>query len=257
MSLSVAASTQALSAEQVFTLLERVRQKTPRVHAITNAVAQSFTANVLLALGAVPSMTIAREEVAAFVGGADALLVNLGTLDEERRAAIPLAIEAARTAGRPVCVDPVFVNRSPVRCAYARELLGLKPDLVRLNPEELNALLPERAVADALIEAGTVFAVTGPEDRVESRGEDFLLRNGDPLMSRVTATGCAGGAVLAAFLSIEKDRALAAACGLSVFNIAGEIAASRSGGPGSLVPELLDALYCLTDRDIEARLKTG
>ncbi|MEC9470092.1 MAG: hydroxyethylthiazole kinase, partial [Pseudomonadota bacterium] len=55
MSLSVAASTQALSAEQVFTLLERVRQKTPRVHAITNAVAQSFTANVLLALGAVPS----------------------------------------------------------------------------------------------------------------------------------------------------------------------------------------------------------
>jgi hydroxyethylthiazole kinase len=76
-------------------------------------------------------------------------------------------------------------------------------------------------------------------------------------MSRVTATGCAGGAVLAAFLSIEKDRALAAACGLSVFNIAGEIAASRSGGPGSLVPELLDALYCLTDREIEARLKTG
>ena len=73
MSLSVAASTQALSAEQVFTLLERVRQKTPRVHAITNAVAQSFTANVLLALGAVPSMTIAREEVAAFAGGADAL----------------------------------------------------------------------------------------------------------------------------------------------------------------------------------------
>ena len=41
---------------------ERLRARAPRVHCITNAVAQAFTANVLLAAGAVPSMTIAVNE---------------------------------------------------------------------------------------------------------------------------------------------------------------------------------------------------
>ncbi|PVB61730.1 hydroxyethylthiazole kinase [Labrenzia sp. 011] len=257
MSLSLAASTAPLAAARVHDLLVRVRKSAPRVHAITNAVAQNFTANVLLALGAVPSMTVAEDEVADFAGGADALLVNLGTLDDTRRAAIPLAIEAARAAGRPVSIDPVFVNRSPVRCAFARSLLTSAPDLLRLNPPEMDALFPGRAGVEELISAGTVFAVTGEEDKIESKGEDFRLLNGHPLMARVTATGCAGGAVLAAFTSVEPDRALAAACGLSVFNIAGEIAATRSGGPGTFVPELLDALHAMDLNDIEARLKAA
>ncbi|MCV0426994.1 MAG: hydroxyethylthiazole kinase [Roseibium sp.] len=257
MSLSIAASTQALSAETVFDLLLRVRQKSPRVHAITNAVAQTFTANALLALGAVPSMTISREEVAGFAASTDALLVNLGTLDDARRQAIPVAIEAAKKAGKPVSIDPVFVDRSPLRCAFAQELMAFKPDLVRLNEPELEALFPERTKAEAAIANGAVLTVTGVEDKIESKGEDYRLRNGHPLMARVSATGCAGGAVVAAFASVEPDTALAAACGLSVFNIAGEMAAAQAGGPGSLVPELLDALYSMTSRDIETRLKTA
>lgn len=257
MSLSIAASTQTLAPETVFAVLERVRQRKPRVHAITNAVAQGFTANVLLALGAVPSMTIAPDEVASFAASADALLINLGTLDDVRKAAIPVAIEAAKTADRPVSIDPVFVERSTSRCAFAKELMSAAPSLVRANEAEMAALFTERSDVDALISAGTVFAVTGKEDRIEGGGEDYRLRNGHALMTRVTATGCAGGAVLAAFVSVEPDTALAAACGLSVFNIAGEVAASRSGGPGSLVPELLDALYSLSARDIESRLQTG
>ncbi|MEM9630926.1 MAG: hydroxyethylthiazole kinase [Pseudomonadota bacterium] len=257
MNLSIAASTQNLSAETVFDVLMRVRQKSPRIHAITNAVAQTFTANTLLALGAVPSMTIAKDEVAGFAESADALLVNLGTLDESRREAIPVAIKAAKAAGRPVSIDPVFVNRSPVRCAFARKLMAFNPDLLRLNEAEMAALFPHRSEVEETISSGTVLAVTGVEDKIESQGEDFRLRNGHPLMARVTATGCAGGAVLAAFACVEADTALAAACGLSVFNIAGEMAASRAGGPGSLVPELLDALYSITANDIEMRLKTA
>ncbi|EEE42902.1 hydroxyethylthiazole kinase [Roseibium alexandrii] len=257
MSLSIAASTQDLSPETVFSLLERVRSKRPRVHAITNTVAQGFTANVLLALGAVPSMTIAPEEVQSFAASADALLINLGTLDNSRRLTIPIAIDAAKEAGRPVAIDPVFADRSPQRCAYAKELLQTRPSLVRANETEMAALFDTRADVDALISEGTVFAVTGEEDQIEGRGDDYRLRNGHPLLARVTATGCAGGAVLAAFASVEPDTALAAASGLSVFNIAGEIAASRSGGPGSLVAELLDTLYSLTARDIESRLQMG
>ncbi|GAB4532840.1 MAG: hydroxyethylthiazole kinase [Roseibium sp.] len=257
MTLSIAASTRELTPATVHGLLERVRGRAPRVHAITNAVAQNFTANALLALGVVPSMTLAPEEVADFAAGADALLVNLGTLDETRRSAIPLAVEAARKAGRKVCLDPVFADRSPVRRTYALELLRDRPDLVRLNEAEMDALFADRSGADALIARGSVFAVTGAEDKVESRGEDYRLLNGHPLMSRVTATGCAAGAVLAAFAAVEADTALAAACGLSVFGIAGETAAERCGGPGTFVPEFLDALYGLGEGDIERRLKTA
>jgi len=62
-------------------VLDRVRSRRPRVHCITNAVAQNFTANMLLAAGAVPSMTIAQKEARAFASRADAVLVNLGTFD--------------------------------------------------------------------------------------------------------------------------------------------------------------------------------
>ena len=68
-------------------LLARIRARHPRVHCVTNAVAQNFTANVLLAAGAIPSMTVAPDEIGEFVARADALLINLGTFDGERRSA--------------------------------------------------------------------------------------------------------------------------------------------------------------------------
>src|SRR3984893_15007185 len=83
-------------------ILARIRARRPRVHCITNAVAQNFTATMLLAAGAVPSMTIASDEIADFVARADALLVNLGTLDPERRAAIEIAIATAGGGGAGV-----------------------------------------------------------------------------------------------------------------------------------------------------------
>src|SRR5438128_623584 len=93
-------------------ILTRVRKQQPRVHCITNTVAQWVTANVLLASGAVPSMTVAPEEVTTFVSTANALLVNLGTLDPERQQAAEIAIAAAENAGLPWVLDPVFVDRS-------------------------------------------------------------------------------------------------------------------------------------------------
>lgn len=246
---------QGLEPAQVADALARLRSRNPRVHTITNAVAQGFTANVLLALGAVPSMTIAADEIAQFVSGADALLVNLGTLDEARRTAIPLAMAAASQERRPIVLDPVFVDRSPVRCAYAKELLAGEPTLLRANGFELRALVnsDDPAALQDVAEA-TTLALTGPEDLVAGHGRSIRLANGHPLLARVTATGCAGGAVLAAFSSVEPDDpVLAAACGLSVFNIAGEIAATRANGPGTLVPELLDALYQLDEHAIATR----
>lgn len=236
-------------------LLERLRRKAPRVHCITNAVAQHFTANVLLALGAVPSMTIAPEEVAAFAAGADALLVNLGTLDDTRRAAIPKAVEAAKTARKPFVLDPVFVNRSQVRCSYAQDLLTASPTVLRANRDELAALYPGQDPLEALSGTSVTLAMTGAEDLTSGPGGTLRLANGHPLLARVTATGCAGGAAIAAFLAVSDDPVQAVAAALTVFNVAGEMAAERARGPGTLVPELLDALYLIDEAQIAARLK--
>ena len=120
-------------------ILTRLRARRPRVHCITNAVAQHFTANVLLAAGAIPSMTISADEIGAFVARADALLVNLGTFDAERREAAATAIEVAAEEGVPWVLDPVFIDRSEPRAAHARSLVGQKPRAIRLNRAEFAA----------------------------------------------------------------------------------------------------------------------
>ena len=94
-------------------ILMRLRARSPRVHCITNSVAQTFTANTLLAAGAVPSMTLAADEIGAFVARADGLLINLGTFDAERREATAAALEVAAERRIPWVLDPVFIDRSP------------------------------------------------------------------------------------------------------------------------------------------------
>ena len=121
-------------------VLDRVRQRRPRVHCLTNAVAQTFTANVLLAAGAIPSMTLSADEIGAFVARADALLVNLGTFDQERRDATAAALEVVAERRVPWVLDPVFIDRSEPRAAYAKSLVAQNPDAIRLNAKEFTAL---------------------------------------------------------------------------------------------------------------------
>ncbi|HVL71426.1 MAG TPA: hydroxyethylthiazole kinase [Beijerinckiaceae bacterium] len=236
-------------ADRTAGLLDGVRARRPRVHAITNAAAQVFTANLLLAAGAIPSLTVSPEEAPAFAGRADALVVNLGTLDSERRGAIPWAVAAARQAGKPWLLDPVFVDASPPRLALARLCLAGRPAVLRCNAAEFAALAereasPENAGRFAA-EQGIVVALTGPVDWIADGERTVGIRNGHPLMTRVTAMGCAATALLAAFAALEPDPLVAAAAGLLAVGVAGEIAGERAAGPGSFQPAFLDALDAL------------
>jgi hydroxyethylthiazole kinase len=236
-------------------LLDRVRERRPRVHAITNAAAQVFTANLLLAAGAIPSLTVSPEEAPAFAARADALVINLGTLDSERRGAIPWAVATARQTGKPWLLDPVFVDASPPRLALARLCLAGRPAVLRCNAAEFAALSGREASPDEAArfaaEFGVVVALTGEVDRIADGERALALRNGHPLMTRVTAMGCAATALLAAFAALEPDPFAAAAAGLLAVGVAGEIAGERAAGPGSFQPALLDALYAL-DRAVLA-----
>ena len=230
-------------------VIERIREKRPRVHCITNAVAQNFTANMLLAAGAVPSMTIAQKEVRAFAARADALLVNLGTFDPERQKASLAAIAVANKRNIPWVLDPVFVDRSAPRAAFAKSLLAKKPRAVRLNAAEFAALAGGKSDDAALTKFArarrTVIGLTGAQDFVRDGERLAIVTNGDPLMARVTAMGCVASALVGAALAVEPDAWKAVGAALIMVGVAGEVAAARSRGPGSFAMEILDAVYAL------------
>lgn len=233
--------------ESIEAIRARLIVKTPRVHAITSPVAQGLTANGLLALGATPSLTVNPPEIGAFVAGSDALLLNLGMLDDTRLVALPAAARAAREAARPFVLDPVFADRSPTRRGLALDLLAMGPAILKMNAREAEVFLPH-------CPSGTLVAITGEVDVLRLGAREIRLGNGHPLMVRVTATGCLLGAVLAACLAVEGDPLVAGIAGISLLNIAAEITAERSEGPGSFAVGLLDALATLDANAIRTRL---
>jgi hydroxyethylthiazole kinase len=240
-------------------VLARINSRAPRVHCVTNSVAQAYTANVLLAAGAVPSMTIAPEEIAAFVGGADALLVNLGTFDTERRSAIDLALGAAEQGGKPWVLDPVFIERSPARAQFAQNLVGRGPAVVRLNHHEFAALAAGDAAGDAPLrfakQHDTIVALTGATDVVSDGERSAKVDNGDALMGLVTGMGCAGSALIAAALVVEHDRYLATIAALVALGVAGEVAAESAPAPGRFASWIIDALFALDRATLRARTR--
>jgi hydroxyethylthiazole kinase len=230
-------------------LLERLRARSPRVHCITNAVAQNFTANALLAMACVPSMTLSGEEIAQFVARSHALLVNLGTFDRERREATEIAVETASQDNVPWVLDPVFVDRAPPRAAFARELVARAPKVVRLNHAEFFALAGAKPTREALVAYARDKAITiglsGEIDLVTDGERVAAIANGHPLMTKVTAMGCAASALITACLSVEPDAWRATAAALVMIGVAGELAAAKAAGPGSFAVTIIDVLYNL------------
>ncbi|MEC5325545.1 hydroxyethylthiazole kinase [Aurantimonas sp. A3-2-R12] len=226
-------------------LLGEVRERRPKVHCLTNSVVQKFTADGLSALGAVPSMTSSLDEVADFARQADALLVNLGTLDPGRREAIMLGLDTFETTGRPWALDPVHCELSPLRLAFARQLLARGPAVTRGNAKEI-AVLGEAP-------PGTIVIQTGASDLVRLAGRELAIRNGHPLMAAVTGTGCLSGALIASFLALGQDRLTGAASALLFLGVAAEIAAETARGPGTFAAALLDAVANATPADVMER----
>jgi len=230
-------------------IFKRIRDRRPRVHCITNAVAQNFTANMLLAAGAIPSMTIAAKEVRAFAARADAVLINLGTFDPERQKASLAAVSVANKAGTPWVLDPVFIDRSPPRAALAKSLAANKPRALRLNRAEFGTLSGGKSDDAALAKYArarrTVVGLTGEQDLVRDGERLATIANGHPLMARVTAMGCAASALVAAALAVEPDAWTATAAALLAVGVAGEVAAKQARGPGSFAVAIIDAVDAL------------
>lgn len=241
-----------------------MRQSQPLVHCLTNMVAAPLSANALLAAGASPAMVDNPHEARATAAAADAVLVNLGTPQEETVAAMREAVAGAVQAGTPWVLDPIGAGTLPWRSEVARELLELgAPAIIRGNASEILGLAggeggrgvdSRHRAEDVVDEAaslatryGTVVAVSGEVDHLTDGDELVRLANGSPLLAQVSGAGCALGALMAACCAASGAGALAAAAtGTAMLTVAADHAAAVSRGPGSFAVALLDELALLT-----------
>jgi len=193
-------------------------------------------------------MTSSVDEVSSFVAKADALVVNLGTLDDQRRQAVRLALDTAHDKAKPWVLDPAHCDYSPPRAAFAQELLARSPAVLRANASEFALLkVPDPVVG----------VRTGATDLVKYDTRSLAIENGHALTAKVTGTGCLSGAIIAAFLAVERDAFQAAAAAMLVVGVAAEIASETARGPGSFEPAFLDALDRVGPTDITARARVA
>ena len=253
--------------------LFQIRTMNPIIHNITNFVVMEFTANALLAVGASPIMAHAADEVADIVKIANALVLNIGTLDKAWIDSMHQALDAAKEANIPVILDPVGAGATPLRTHTTLSLLqsgGIT--ILRGNAAEIMATagvtikskgVDSQYQTDAAQEAmetlcdryGCIVVVSGEEDIITNNNTTITVSNGDPMMTKVTGGGCVATALIGAFSAVNADPLLAATHAMAMMGIAGEIAGDASRGPGRFKTHFIDTLYCMTPETIAAKQK--
>ncbi len=260
-------------------LLAAVRAQNPLVHNITNFVAMNSSANILLAAGASPVMAHAPQEVGEMTRLADALVLNIGTLEDAWIESMLLAGVTANGRRIPVVLDPVGAGATRYRTEAAQRIRQrVRTTVIRANYSEILALASagggargvdsnqrlEESAAEQVrrlaAEFACIVAVSGEIDLISDGARVFLVRNGHALMPRVTALGCGLSAVVGAWcagIAPEDRPALleATAAAFGFYGLAGEKAARSAAGPGSFFPAFLDALYTLTPEETAAGLR--
>ena len=254
--------------------LRVLRERKPLVHQITNYVVMNETANATLALGALPVMAHAREEVEEMVGLAGALVLNIGTLSPDWVEAMLAAGRAANEAGVPVVLDPVGAGATRYRTDTTRRILSeVDVAVLRGNQGEVATLVGVDAevrgvesIGDdgnasevarlAGSNLGLVASVTGVVDHVSDGNRLLSVANGHELLATVTGTGCMSSAITGCFLAARRDEPLeAAAEALASFGVAAEDAARDANGPGTFHVNLYDALAALDPETLDGRAR--
>jgi len=259
--------------KRIAELSRAVREQRPLVHCITNYVTVNDCANALLAVGAAPVMADDSEEVEEIASLAQAVVLNIGTLNRRTLTSMVAAGQRASALGRSVVLDPVGAGASRLRTDAAWTLLReAKVSVVRGNLSEIKALtgvstatrgvdaaeedLRGAGLHDTIAavkalaqQTGAVVAVTGATDVVTDGDAMYTVavHNGHPMLPLITGSGCMLSAIIGAFCAVAPEQlpdAVAAALGM--MGMAGEQAAARTerehAGTGSFRVWLMDAL---------------
>ena len=266
------------------TILGNVRAGTPLVHNITNYVTVNDCANILLACGGSPIMSDdvgEVEEITSICGG---LNINIGTLNGRTIPAMFLAGKRANALGHPVLLDPVGAGASALRTETAAKLIEeVRFTVIRGNISEIKALAQGAAstkgvdaneadqvsadnlesviaFAGAFAEkTGAVVAITGATDIIVDAARACVIRNGHPMMSKITGTGCMLSAMTTAFVAANPAQSFEAVCAaVCAMGLCGEIAYGRLGaldGNSTYRNYIIDAVCNLTAEQLKGGAK--
>lgn len=253
--------------QQIQDLWQHLQDQQPLVHCITNSVASNFAANVVLAIGASPAMIDNPFEAEQFAQIAGALSINTGTPTTEQTQAMFKAVKGANTAGTPWVLDPVGYGAIlSWRSETVDDLLTFQPHIIRGNASEIAALAGNQSSAkgvdstlqsdqalqhaQSLLNSSPCIAISGATDYILSQEFGIIaITSGSVLQPKVTAMGCALGAVCAAYHAVSQSSALAAIAGHCHFALAAQNAAEQAQGIGSFQVAFLDALDQLKPED--------
>ncbi len=265
-----------LTGTKIAEIYEKINQQRPIIHCITNAVTVNDCANILLAAGASPTMAHHPLEAAEITEGCTSLVCNFGAIDVYE--AMLAAGKRAKELGHAIVVDPVGVSGSTYRRERAISFIReVHPTCVRGNYSEIRALLDNCSTVtgvdaaktdqdashqEALVTAMEQYAdqekiiliASGKTDVITDGNETLFCENGDPMMAKITGSGCMSSAMLGAFLGVEPSINGAAAC-CAFMGIAGEIAAEKTkacgGGTMTFGNCLIDTVSLMTREDFD------
>lgn len=254
-------------------LREKIKQKSPLIHCITNPISMNACANTILALGARPIMAEHPLEVEEITRTAGALLLNLGNISDIRMEAMKRAVQEAQNYKVPIILDAVGVACSKLRRTFAKDLLqtyaltvvkGNASEILALNQQEYHAVgidaektIKMERVAMAAVSLAkayhTIVLVSGKIDLITDGERLVQMENGSLQLTTVTGTGCMLGAVCACCLAVAREiEAPVTAC--AVMGICGELAETEKGS-GTFMVNLLDALSTWKEETVRQFLK--
>ncbi|MFT4412269.1 hydroxyethylthiazole kinase [Fredinandcohnia humi] len=266
-------------------ILETVKNKTPLVHNITNYVTVNDVANIVLACGGSPIMADDAKEVEEITRICSSLVINIGTLNERTVESMILAGKTANELGLPVILDPVGAGASSLRTKTVFRLLeDITFSVIRGNMSEIKTVYegsgntkgvdaaPDDAVVEGNLEeaiafakrvsqqTGATIAITGAIDIVANQDEACIVRNGHPMMAKITGSGCMLSSVIGAYCGANPNHIFTSTiAAVSAMGLCGEQAYKKvvetNGGTSSFRMFLIDYMSKLDNVLLKGGMK--
>ncbi len=243
----------------------------PLVHNITNYVTVNDCANAILAVGGSPIMADDKNEVAYVASRSNALVLNIGTMNERIFDSMLKAGKSANKHGVPVILDPVGAGFTSFRNEVLHSILrDIKISIIRGNGSEISYLSGIEGGArgvdsshsdcdmsdvalDVARKYNCVCGITGKIDVVSNGTRVVRIHNGVPELSKITGTGCMSSAILGVFAALsginkeirdmgEDSAFYACVSAICAMGVAGETSLEKSVGLGSFRVGIMNAL---------------
>lgn len=253
--------------------LQKIKEQKPLIHHITNWVTIYDCANIVRAIGGLPVMAHAPEEVKQMTSISSALVLNIGTLTVDLVKSMILAGRKANEKNIPVILDIVGVGATDLRTDKAKEILNkVSISILKGNSSEIGTIAGTEAetrgveaisVKGNLIEITKNLAneknltvvITGKEDIISNGKDVYICKNGHPMMGCFVGSGCMATSAIGTFAAVERDYTLASANALSLLGITGELAAMTARGPDSYKTILTDEIFNIDETKIKKMKK--